>query len=196
MYINNILESININNSNNYNVSNKEIKQQTYWYEPRYVSYCLNDLSLKQILLENTGITLKPDYVVKYLKWKLKLKDWQFNKDIFHNNVTSITAEYIVNNEISIVIPDIKNNKEIIINILNHFGYYLDTYNETEQKDWIVMVFHPAYMKSVKDEIKHKYNFLYHITDFKNKDKILKNGFITKSSDDIFKYPPRCHFFY
>lgn len=56
------------------------------------------------------------------------------------------------------------------------------------------MVFHAIYSNNVND-IVFKHKFIYHITKECNKESILKNGFIPRSSNKHFNYPNRCHFF-
>lgn len=197
-YINETIKNINIK-YNKYpfiSISNLDIKKQSKRYITSY-TLCEHDLIFKRILLENTGITVEPDNVIRFLKWKLNLKDWQFNKKLSYNDVESIEAEYFKQDDTELVIniPDIKENKDIIIKILNRFGYYLSEYHETDIKDQIVMLFHPAYIKPITNTIKEKYKYLYHIIDIKNKYSILQKGFIPKSDNDMFNYPKRCHFF-
>ena len=166
---------------------NKLQLTKTEWklYEPYY--YLLeHDLFFNHILTENTGICIKPKYVIKFLKSKFKLKNWQFEKDIF-NNVDSIVATYTeiydeydknsvykkkINdgNAIILNIPNIKNNKEVIKKTLNRFGYYLGSCSHFDayHHDWIVMVFHAIYSDNVND-IVFKHNFIYHITKECNK---------------------------
>lgn len=187
------------------------IKTEWKLYEPYY--YLLeHDLFFNHILTENTGICIKPEYVIKFLKSKFKLKNWQFEKDIF-NNVDSIVATYTeiydeydknsvykkkINdgNAIILNIPNIKNNKEVIKKTLNRFGYYLGSCSHFDayHHDWIVMVFHAIYSDNV-NAIVFKHKFIYHITKECNKESILKNGFIPQSSNKHFNYPNRCHFF-
>lgn len=181
-------------------------------YEPRYYLICTYDLFFNRILNENTGISTKPEHVVKFLKSKFKLKNWQFEKDIF-NDVEGITAEYTenydefddkslyykkVNKGKSIIlnIPNIRKNKELIKKTLNSFGYYLNTCSHFDayHHDWIVMTFFPIYDNVVND-IVYKHKYIYHVTKLSNKESILQNGFIPKSSNKHFNYPKRCHFF-
>lgn len=196
-----------------YNLNIKQLLKLSYRdYEPRYYLIKTFDTFFYRILNENTGISTKPEYVIKFLKSKFKLKNWQFESDIF-NNVEGIVSEYTeyydefddkslyqqkVNKGKSIIlnIPDIRKNIELIKKTVNSFGYYLNTctHYDAYHHDWVVMTFFPIYDNDVND-IVYKHKYIYHVTNLSNKDSILKNGFIPMSSNKFFNYPKRCHFF-
>ena len=75
-------------------ISSREYNRQTVDYYNVYNEICKNEFDFRIVLESNTGITVKPENVIKYLKWKLKLKDWQFTINSGYNNVPSVQAEY------------------------------------------------------------------------------------------------------
>ena len=59
------------------------------------------------------------------------------------------------------------------------------------QKDKICLTFEPRFSKNISNEIKEKYDCLYHATPTIYVDKILKQGLIPKSKSNLYFYPDR-----
>lgn len=199
--INELLESVSVGLQESLltdSISSREYNCQTVDYYNVYNEICKNEFDFRIVLESNTGITVKPENVIKYLKWKLKLKNWQFTVNSGYNNVPSVQAEYKNDKAIFINIPTINKNESIIKEILERFGYYWSNSYKSKGKaqgvNWVVMVFYPLYLDNINDKVK-KYKYIYHITEEKNVDDILTNGFIPFSKSSRFNYPNRCHFF-
>ena len=133
------------------------------------------------------------------LKKNYKIKDWQLDVTKFCNDVEGYYAKRLLKSEVPICIPNIKKNREIIINVFDQEGYYL--INETPSKfddwshaSWISMIFAPKEQKNIFYWIKDT-PYIYHTTLAKNVDDILKNGLVPHESDRTFKYRPRTYFF-
>lgn len=95
--INELLESVSVGLQESLltdSISLREYNRQTVDYYNVYNEICKNEFDFRIVLESNTGITVKPKNVIKYLKWKLKLKDWQFTVNSGYNNVLSVQAEY------------------------------------------------------------------------------------------------------
>ena len=74
-------------------------------------------------------------------------------------------------------------------------GYY-EGYRKNVNKDtrFIYVTYEPKFKETVNNDV-HKERVLYHISPLPYKDRILKNGFVPKSGNSIFKYPDRTYFF-
>ena len=105
--INELLESVSFGLQESLltdSISLGEYNRQTVDYYNVYNEICKNEFDFRIVLESNTGITVKPENVIKYLKWKLKLKDWQFTVNSGYNNVPSVQAEFKNDNEIVLTI--------------------------------------------------------------------------------------------
>ena len=171
--INELLESVSFGLQESLltdSISLGEYNRQTVDYYNVYNEICKNEFDFRIVLESNTGITVKPENAIKYLKWKLKLKDWQFTVNSGYNNVPSVQAEYKNDKAIFINIPTINKNESIIKEILERFGYYWSNSYKLKGKaqgiNWVVLVFYPLYLDNINDKVK-KYKYIYHITEEK-----------------------------
>lgn len=203
-------------------IQRTDVKLTKLQLEQQYRDYSVyefqlnSNLTYKHILNENSGIHVKPENVINFLKARFRLKDWQFQPDSF-NNTDGIVVEYdpykndykkdFTKNELFLrkikkdkdiifSIPDIKRNKQIIVHALNKFGYYLACSSKytVNNHDWFTLCFQSIYSDNVNDIVKKK-KYIYHITTLSNTKNIIKNGFIPKSLNNFFNYPKRIHFF-
>lgn len=87
---------------------------------------------------------------------------------------------------------DIKDN---IAKAMHLCGYYLakeDIYANDDR--YVILRYEPKYIEE-GNYVVSQCDVLYHLSPLKYKEKILKNGFVPKSNNGLFKYPDRCYFF-
>lgn len=123
----------------------------------------------------------------------------------------------IVRNKIHIIVNDlnIKSLTSFLL-LVNNLGYYLSNItlynqynnpNKLKYEDFKDKYFDDSILKNItkfdftlepKFDIKHelKANTLYHVTETKYVDKILKNGLIAKTKNTLSDYPERIYFTY
>lgn len=85
--------------------------------------------------------------------------------------------------------------KENVSKAMHLCGYYLATekiYNKDDR--FVILRYEPKYIDDGTYIVRQS-KFLYHLSPFKYKDKILKNGFVPRSNNGRFNYPDRCYFF-
>lgn len=90
-------------------------------------------------------------------------------------------------------------NEEALIEKVNKAMYlcgYYEGYRKNVNNDtrFIYITYEPKFKETVNDDV-HKERVIYHISPSPYKDRILKNGFVPKSVNSIFKYPDRTYFF-
>ena len=90
-------------------------------------------------------------------------------------------------------------NEEDLIEKVNkamHLCGYYEGYRKNVNKDtrFIYVTYEPKFKETVNNDV-HKERVLYHVSPLPYKDRILKNGFVPKSGNSIFKYPDRTYFF-
>lgn len=187
----------------------------------------LTDVSIEEIiraefdyempfLRENLGISLYSERLlfedisentVNNIKRRLRelgIKDWQISLTGFANDMLGIFAynEIKTKNKserkIKLLIPVIKKNREIIINIMKQEGFY--NIQETpvavspeHNLMWSSIWFAPYEQKDVRDLLRES-KWLFHTTSVVNLTEILSHGLVPKTHDGIFNYQPRIYF--
>lgn len=85
--------------------------------------------------------------------------------------------------------------KQNIEKAMHLCGYYLareDIYMNDNR--FVILRYEPKYIDEANSYVRsHKY--LYHLSPLPYKSKIMRNGFVPKSNNGLFKYPDRCYFF-
>lgn len=140
--------------------------------------------------------------IKKRLRDEYQLKNWQIQDQDFYNNIKGIYATYHKDvlkkeNSISLLIPVIEKNREIIINVLRQEGYYLIQeqpidVDKMHKVLWTSMLFVPYKQEDVRNTLRES-KWLFHTTSDISMPKILSHGLKPKESDGIFKYQPRIY---
>lgn len=123
-----------------------------------------------------------------------RLDDWQI--DIIKSEHKDDNTPFAI----SIIIPNVEDNLDLIDNAMMSFGYFrskiinlsdLDKYKDL--KDWIFVKYDALHQEHITDMI-HKYvKYLYHVSPSKYKYKILKQGLAPKPKSDFLNYPDRIY---
>lgn len=183
--ISNIIEDILCNMSNNKN----NIPLTEYYDEPLC---CFDDfINLpkdikQQILHEGLIATYDTHITYKMLCQKFNLN----TQDVYLRNQRGI-------NLIIVTLPTTTNKLLIneITNFMSTCGFFRNNqkiFSKKENK--ILLFFEPKFTRNIALDIHEHYNYLMHLTPEIYVDKILKNGLIPKSENNIFKYPDRLFF--
>ena len=90
-------------------------------------------------------------------------------------------------------------NEEDLIEDVNkamHLCGYYEGYRKNVDKDtrFVCITYEPKFKDTVNDKV-FGGKVLYHLSPLPYKDRILKNGFVPKSGNSVFKYPDRTYFF-
>lgn len=135
------------------------------------------------IINEEAGMTMPIGQLRCELK-SLGFKQWQITSKVVRNRV-----------RIVILYADIAKNSDIIINKMASFGWI-----KARMSDPVIVhnipvraiSFDPEVQKSLKDEAR-RYNYLYHMTPYRNLQSILTNGIEPRSENDYLSYLPKAH---
>lgn len=91
----------------------------------------------------------------------------------------------------AILVPMIEKNLDIIKKELDKGGYYQvakHDYKDAEGRQWSFIVFDPKEQKSITEQIKSQYEYLYHCSLSTNDDSIKKNGIIPQNSKNFYNF--------
>lgn len=96
--------------------------------------------------------------------------------------------------EIIIVVPDIAKNIDIMKDVMACYGYFLTQSQPfREDNSFVALRFMPKFQPLIDEEVR-KYKYLYHVSPKRFEAKILKNGLVPKSKNELYDYPGRIHF--
>ena len=116
------------------------------------------------------------------------------------NQIGIEPTDVISVNDIWIVIPDVCENKKLLIQAMKLYGYHLsyeenDMYrNGTYDTTWVILTFSPDFQETVTTHILNSdCRYLYHTSPKKFRGRILKYGLIPMSKNDKFNYSPRVY---
>ena len=152
--------------------------------------YCLNETltktfpTLKTIdYVNNTLSKFKPKGEIKYF-----INDFNLN-DLGYDHHIADSVNFVIEGQIM--------TQELYDTLIQSFelcGYYLSDEYWTEGRKEFVTQFEPKFQDEFynNNEIGDE---LYHVTTINHLNKIKKIGFIPKSTNKKFNYPPRCYFF-
>ena len=141
--------------------------------------------SKKRRLNEGVKKSFDIQTVRKSIMKKYELKDWQFKLTEAANEI-----------KIALIVPHLGSNNELVIEDMKSLGYY-DCDSWFIKRDgmiYAVIRFDPQYPKDITNEV-GKMQYIKHLTPRYNVESIKKNGFIPLHKNDVYKYPPRIHFF-
>lgn len=178
----------------------KEDKEKSLiYYNWNLYRECFISLNYNKILNEDIKHSNSIISIKKRLQEEFNINDWQLNIVDLQNHIKGISAEYN-NKNINLIIPKLKENRNIIISILKQEGYYLmqetpSILDKDTNINFIMLIFAPLYTDNITDSIIKKYKYLYHITPKSNLTNILSQGLIPIKSDKIIKYPERIYVF-
>ena len=125
------------------------------------------------------------EYVKNYLFKNLGLKEWQFNERQGANNVQLI-----------MLVGDVEMNIDIITKTMETMGWFQSYITKPQNINGIsirCIAFDPIFQDKIKDEVRDKWNYLYHLTPSENIESILLNGIIPSSKNKLFHYPNRVY---
>lgn len=125
------------------------------------------------------------DTVINSLSGKYYFsRQWQITKVIAQNNVPIIVA-----------IADIEENAQLVCDDLDKAGYFVGFRKVVNIKDmqWQILQFEPMFEVDQTEALK-QYDFAYHWTPLYNLQNIIDNGFVPKTENNSFDYPPRIYF--
>lgn len=125
--------------------------------------------------------------VKKIICRKFNLLPQQFLIDTRTDNGTLIELPVIIlsNNTPGNIVGDIKH-------MMGTCGYFEAT-DPIQRAGFFGLVFEPHFSKDISEEIREKYNFLYHATPSIYVQKILKIGLVPKNKNTLFFYPSRIY---
>lgn len=153
------------------------------------LSYANNDLINQKDEFINEGLihTYDIEKVKDMVCRKFDLLPNQFHiEKRYDNNVITDICMIILKSDIS-------NN---FIGEIKHFmqtcGYF-EAFKKRYLKNNIVLTFEPRFSKDISNEIKNKYENLFHATPTIYVEKILRNGLVPKNNNTLFFYPSRIY---
>lgn len=172
------------------NISNDELKkiyiiQSSFKELSKYHKNKLGTLSKKLYEKQQLNYTIPVDEVTHELKMKYMLYDWQIETRTVCNKVKVI-----------LIIPNIKDNVDLLVDDMNKFGYYLSYYNDISNNEYNYqyLYFEPNYTDDVTNRVK-RYGIIIHLTHGYNLENIIKdNKLIPKYGNRQMKYPDRIYF--
>lgn len=99
--------------------------------------------------------------------------------------------------KIYVKIPDIADNKKMLVKAMSFFGYTLGeeetAANVQPDVKWVIMTFVPDFQEYVTERVLKENCFLFHISPTRFKEKVLKRGLCPQSKNERFNYPPRVY---
>ena len=173
------------------NHSQEELDKQYVWLlnQVKPSSYS-NPVSMVMTGNLDEGLihTYPSDKVIPYLKKYFNIIDGQIRSEIGLNG-----EERII-----IFVPTIKDNLTVIEQVMDRLGWFCSDKNgfRTVSPDWKIMQFEKKFQDDYNDEIRKNNTKLYHIAPTYYKNKIMKIGFVPKSTNADFRYPERVYFIY
>lgn len=103
----------------------------------------------------------------------------------------------VASNQISIIVAygAIRDNRQILIDALKNAGYFLsfESMADIRGMQWGKLQFEPMFEEDKMDDIR-KCGTAWHWSPSYNEESILKIGFVPKTENQIFSYPPRIYF--
>lgn len=145
------------------------------------------------VLTEGLTMTYPTAKTINYIKDTLKKKHLPIGEFIENN----YDGESDIADSINVVVDGYSLTQEVndtLVHLFDTCGYYQSVFYWDNEKGDGVYQFEPKYQE-------HNYQgteigkYLYHVTTPSHYNKIMKQGFIPKSRNKKFNYPPRCYFF-
>lgn len=129
--------------------------------------------------------TADADKTIEDLKLKFDFNNqWQVQKVVANNQVSIIVA-----------VGFIGENENLLIEAMNNAGYFnsFRIENDIRGMKWLKLQFEPMYEEDKTDDIR-KSGAAWHWSPSYNEEAILQNGFIPKTENTLFSFPPRIYF--
>ena len=132
---------------------------------------------------ESVNYTEDAEVAMHAILDRYPLDNWQYKIMTAFNNIHVI-----------VIIPFINENEELITQSMEQLGYYKSDrwLQPVLNMKYIAIRFDPYYPDSLTNDIR-RYNYIYHLSPAYNLESIKKNGFIPKSENERFMYPPKLH---
>ena len=112
-----------------------------------------------------------------------RLSEWQFN-------VIELSEG---DKMIAIIIPDLVDNIEIIKKVMSLYGYFLSQQKDyPHASDFKVLYFMPKFQEYINEQLKG-FEYLWHVSPEKYKNRILEQGLLAKSDNILYEYPDRIY---
>lgn len=131
------------------------------------------------------NVTKSYSQVKNYLMRRLGMQDWMIQQTKGCNGFRLI-----------ILVSNIGVNPKILVKVMENLGWFNSRISPPKRVNGITiecMSFDPMYQKPLTNDIRSRWNWLYHISPIENKESILQKGLIPSSKNKIFKYPNRIY---
>ena len=145
--------------------------------------------------------------VLSYINDILNLAEWQMytriNSDKSGYDVINYNVKYPYEHEqdvLSVVIPKIDDNIDIVSDIMAKFGYFeakhTITIDSATDKQWMIVTYNPIESPNLNDYLKDGDKFLRHYSPIRFKENIKNDGLVpNKRADFEMSYPNERLFF-
>ena len=152
------------------------------------------DENFNEIKNNQNSDTISIDSVVNKLVQEYNL-DKYFSIKVFDTyNVKIVNVDKIPQysqTANAILVPMIEKNIDIVEKELDKCGYYRvakHDYKDAEGRQWSFIIFDPKEQKSITEQIKSQYEYLYHCSPSTNDESIKKNGIIPQNSKNFYNF--------
>lgn len=147
--------------------------------------------------LTRTYPTVKTVEYIKSVINRLPNKD-EGNIEFFINDYKGgLDSDYDVADFVNVVIDGYIVTQDLydtIVKLFDSCGYYESSVYWSKEGDDLIIQVEPKFQNESYSSTEIG-DYLYHITTLNGWRKIQKNGFVPKSKNAKFNYPPRCYFF-
>lgn len=147
----------------------------------------------KNIVLEGLTMTYPTKKTISYIKNTLEKKNLPIGEFIENNYY----GESDIADSINVIVDGYSLTQELndtLVKLFDSCGYYQSCFYWSDDKHDGIYQFEPKYQEDAFNATEIG-DYLYHITTLNHYNKIIKQGFIPKSKNKKFNYPPRCYFF-
>lgn len=157
-----------------------------YRFFARKTSFCNMFVPVAEgYAVSSSDKTEDPDSVISALIDKYGFsKKWQVSKVLRSNNISVLT-----------VVADIEENLQMVSDDMDKASYFVGFRKVVNIKgmQWQIVQFEPMFEFDQTESLK-KYSIAYHWTPLYNLQNIIDNGFVPKTENKSFDYPPRIYF--
>lgn len=188
-------------------VMEKKLKKKNYLYKISFKTIPLEEL--KQAYIDLSLYDLPDGYgsTLSKIAEGLSFSDAKRTADA-DITINDIIRKFGINrrwqiqkvdasNQIFIIVAygNIGNNRQILIDALKNAGYFLSFESTANVRgmQWGKLQFEPMFEEDKTDDIR-KCGTAWHWSPSYNEENILKNGFVPKTENRLFLYPPRVYF--
>ena len=174
------------------NIPMSELDKAYIDYEPLYDTLDMysvdEDYLYEETKNNNNGIQSAVDVVNRAMN-QLKMSEFQIKvkspNGVEYIEVKRLMEDYpdFLTMNLAMLIPDIKNNVEIITDFMDENGYYgakKTIYKDKGGRRWMLLMFDPKKQESVKEMVMKYHKYAYHTSPTYNAESIEKNGILAK----------------